>query len=294
MKGAPSLLVLGRGSIGRKHLDNAAALGAEAVSVDPNPDSGAEFRDLEAALRGGRRFSHALVATPPAAHLAGLRRLLQTDVPNILLEKPLCTPEQAAEARGLPKRLLSGRRISMGFNWRFNSAVRQLRAELSSGALGTVQTALFYAREWLPKYGGNVVLESGSHILDTARHLLGDLRVEGAILGYHGLLGDADESASVVLRTADGAGIGVHVNFINKDAYDYRILIQGSLATREYRPDRTEPMHLQELKAFLGGEMESLATWDDGLSNLELIADVFVASKTRKPTPKTEQPHAAR
>lgn len=294
MKNGPSLLVLGRGSIGRKHLANAAALGVAAVSVDPAPDSGSDFRDLEAALRGGRRFSHALVATPPAAHLAGLRRLLETDVPNILIEKPLCTAEQAAEARNLPKRLLTGRRLSMGFNWRFNSAVRQLRAALSSGALGTVQTALFHAREWLPKYGGHVVLESGSHILDTARHLLGDLTVEGASLGYHGLLGGADESASLVLRTADGAGVGVHVNFVNKDAYDYRILVQGSRATRECRPDRAEPMHLQELEAFLGGETESLATWDDGLRNLKLIADVFDASRARKSTPETEQPHAGR
>ena len=297
------LLIVGRGSIGRKHESNAAMLGVPTVAVDPGLESGAAFRDLEsawAATPGG--FSRAIIATPAALHLRTLSQLLDLGVKDILLEKPLCTAEQEDEARRLSKRLRTGRRVFVGFNWRFNSAVAELRRAVASGELGELQAAFLYAREWLPKFGGNVLLESGSHILDTARRILGDLRVEGAHLGRHGEFGKEDESASIVLSTSAGSPVLVHVNFVNKSDYDYRILVQGRLGTREVIPNRTEPMHLRELKAFLAGDAGTLASWQDGLDNLGLLAAVFerdaVARMTKassvKSTRRSEKIHAAR
>ena len=59
-------LLIGRGSIGRKHERNAAFLGARIVTVDPDPKQEADFHTVEQAMAscGEDFFSHALVASP--------------------------------------------------------------------------------------------------------------------------------------------------------------------------------------------------------------------------------------
>ena len=272
MKNSTRLLILGHGSIGKKHAANAKKLKAEVVTVDPSPEAGADFNSLADAF-GKKAFSHAVIATPAQLHLSGLKEILKRGTRRVLLEKPLCLPEESARAEAVQDALGPDQKIVMGFNWRFNSAVQELKRALDSGSLGRVQMAQLYAREWLPKYGGRVLLESGSHILDTARYLLGDIRVAASRLTAYGELGDSDESASLLLTGPEKSDIYVHVNFVNKDDYDYRILVQGSKSTRECRPDRTEPMHLREMEAFLSDDDENLATFDDGLSNLKILSE---------------------
>lgn len=276
-----NLLILGYGSIGKKHAANASQLGVRTVTVDPDSASGAGFTALGEALLANSPgfFSHALIASPAAWHLSSLEEVLASGISQVLVEKPLCLPQELSRMRELSGRLNGNQKVYVGFNWRFNSAVRRLREAVSADALGKVQIAQLYAREWLPKYGGNVLLESGSHILDTARYLLGDLRLAGAQLLRQGQLGESDESVSILLSNQQRADIYVHVNFINKDAYDYRILLQGSRATQECRPDRRENMHLLELEAFLNAPSGVLAGLEDGIRNLELIHEIVESSK---------------
>lgn len=270
------LLILGRGSIGRKHERNAKELGAQTVTVDPSPEQEADFQTLEQAMAscGGQAFSHALVASPVQFHYHTLWKLLDYDVPSILVEKPLALPEQLESVRALLDKNLN-QSVFVGFNWRFNSAVQHLKQEIQRGGMGSIQVAQLWAREWLPRYEGHVVLESGSHILDTARYLLGDLQVVGAHVSRHGMLGDADEAGSFLLESQAGIHVSVHVNFIHSGTYDYTINIQGETGSATCEPDRFEPMHLLELEAFFQGQAHLLATLEDGVRNMELLEAIL-------------------
>jgi len=270
------LLLIGRGSIGKKHEQNAQALGAQIVTVDPDPEQKADFHTVEQAMAscGEGHFSHALVASPVQFHYATLLQLLDYGLPAILMEKPLVLPEELDRVRNLSTQL-ENQSVFVGFNWRFNSSVQHLKEEISRAAIGSVQVAQLWAREWLPRYHGHVVLESGSHILDTARYLLGDMNVTGAHVSQHGMLGDADEAGSFLLKSDTGAHVSVHVNFIHSGSYDYTINVQGRAESVTCQPDRFEPMHLRELEAFFQGNSSVLATLDDGVRNMELLESIL-------------------
>ncbi|RMH08883.1 MAG: gfo/Idh/MocA family oxidoreductase [Nitrospirae bacterium] len=270
--GEKRVLVIGRGSIGQKHERNAHALGATVVTVDPDPDRNANFLTLDQALSAFPPdfFTHAVVACPVAHHLSTLVELLDFGVPAILVEKPLARLDEYQRAANLLTGILP-HRVFMGFNWRFNSAVQHLKQHLVDGTLGRIHVAQLWAREWLPRYQGHVVLESGSHILDTARFLLGDLRVVGSYVTNHGVLSTTDEAASFLLASEHGCHVSIHVNFINPASYDYTILVQGDRGTLCLHPYRDEPMHRLELDAFFRGDTERLASLEDGLKNLALL-----------------------
>ena len=231
------------------------------------------------------KITHAVIASPPAEHLAQIGQLLQQGIKNLLVEKPLASTAELNQAKVIQNHSRSDAVIHLGFNWRLNKRVAALREKLESGELGRVQYVQMYAREWLPNYVGNVLRESGSHILDTARYLLGDLEVTAAQRTNYELLGHTDEAFSAMLRTVAGADVYIHVNFVNQDDYEYRILIQGSKATMVIEPDRFDLMHRRQLKRFLAGDCHGLATLEDGVRNLELMC----AAESMTPLMQLEQ-----
>ena len=275
-----TLLVVGRGSIGKKHELNARALGAKVITVDPVPTLEADYRTIGEAIsaHGPGYFSHALIASPVASHFSVLQELLHADLPSVLVEKPLVLPEELQAAKGLASSL-TFQTVVVGFNWRFNSAVQSLKRQITEGRIGLIRVAQLWAREWLPRYRGNVVLESGSHIVDTARFVLGDLKFVGSHVTHFGMLGDTDEAATLLFEGENGMHVSTHVNFVNPATYDYTIQIQGDRDTLIVTPDRFEPMHELELRAFLGNVPERLATLDDGILNMELIAGALYRSQ---------------
>ena len=132
-----------------------------------------------------------------SSHLSVLRELLDAGIPSILVEKPLVLPEELPAIKALASSLNS-QTVFVGFNWRFNSSVFSLKQQIIEGRIGQIRVAQFWAREWLPRYQGNVVLESGSHIIDTARYVLGDLRLVGSHLSHFGILGETDEAGTLL------------------------------------------------------------------------------------------------
>jgi len=267
-----TLLIVGRGSIGKKHELNARTLGANVVTVDPAPAVEADYLTLAEVFSTHRpdHLSHALIASPVGTHLSVLRDLLHAGVPSILVEKPLVLPEELPAVKALASSL-SSQTVVVGFNWRFNSAVQSLKQQIAEGRFGQIRVAQLCAREWLPRYQGHVVLESGSHIVDTARYVLGDLTFVGSHLTHFGIFGDSDEAATLLFEGEQGMHVSTHVNFINPASYDYSILIQGDKDTLLVTPDRFEPMHEDELRAFLVNDFQRIATIEDGMCNMELI-----------------------
>src|SRR5262249_7878403 len=150
---------------------------------------------------------------------------------HLLIEKPVSHDligvgelEQIAEARGLA--------ALVGFQFRFNPGLRQARAWIRAGEIGSVLSAQAHWGEYLPgmhpwedyragyaarpDLGGGVLLTL-CHPFDYLRWLVGDIDDVVAVESDRGQLGiDVDTCVDATLRFACGASGHIHVDFVQR------------------------------------------------------------------------------
>ena len=197
------ILIIGLGSIGRRHTRNLAALypGSAFVFLRHMAQSdalvdelgGRVETDLERALQDD--FDLAVVSSPSANHIDVLPRLIAAGV-KLFVEKPIVTSLQDCDV--ISQSLANAPdavRIS-GFNFRYLQSLNTMRDMIKSGALGTIVRASFVAGQWLPDWrpdqdyrkvysadaarGGGVELDL-VHEIDVARWFFGDLELDYAV-----------------------------------------------------------------------------------------------------------------
>src|SRR5689334_2977286 len=101
--GQPRILVLGAGSVGRRHARNIQSLGAAITCFDPRSDRLEQsleelerievFDDLERAL--DKKYEGVVIASPPKFHVDQAIDCLERSLP-ILLEKPISPDLESA------------------------------------------------------------------------------------------------------------------------------------------------------------------------------------------------------
>lgn len=266
-----SVLVIGAGSIGRRHLRNLRALGISMLSCcEPDGErlsaacsevSAAPFSDLEAALAPAP--TAVFVCTPPVFHVEQAMMALRAGS-HVFLEKPLSNSlDGVAALTELAQR--SGRVIQVGYNLRSNPGVKKLKELLDAGEIGRVLWARAEFGQYLPDWrptqdyresytarqdlGGGIVLD-GSHELDYILWLLGEPVEMVCMAGkVSGLVADVEDCATILLRFANGAQADVHVDFVQR-GYHRSCKIAGergnllwdysSNQVRMYRAEKSE------------------------------------------------------
>jgi myo-inositol 2-dehydrogenase/D-chiro-inositol 1-dehydrogenase len=211
--------------MGRQHLDAIDASGCTAVAVvEPSPESRARLdgrgialhSDLDAALAAGG-FDAALVAVPSGSHLRIVRALVDAGVPT-LCEKPCgLDVDDTLEAAGRADE--TGVLLQVGYWRRFVPELRELRAEIASGALGDI--ALAFAWQWdgeppaphFRRSSGGILIDMGVHEFDQLRWLTGqelslDSVVESSVFVEPFVEGDP-ESIMASGRFSGGGVAGV-------------------------------------------------------------------------------------
>ena len=186
----PHILVLGAGSVGKRHMQNLAALGCRVSALDPRQDrleearasAGAEqcFTDLSA-IDDWSGFSGVVIASPPSFHvdqaIAALDRLKP-----VLMEKPLAP--SLADALRLAEYQRShpaAPPVLLGYTYRWWPPLAEFRRRLLAGELGDVLHVRFvmsaHLADWHPweRYqdffmasrdlGGGALLDE-SHFID--------------------------------------------------------------------------------------------------------------------------------
>jgi predicted dehydrogenase len=225
-------LIVGYGSIARRHLENLRATAAvrEFVVVRPGgrpPGADAELRFVSAVSEGVvARPDLAVVASPSAAHIEALLPLLEAGIP-CYVEKPAVTePGDVARLRALRQLPVT----MSGCNLRFLPSLRRLRDAVRSGSIGTPVRASLQAGQWLPDWrpqrdyrttysaraaaGGGVIFDL-IHEIDAARWLFGEFDQVHALSGKLSSLEiEAVDSAAILLGRRRGPLVAIGLDYV--------------------------------------------------------------------------------
>jgi predicted dehydrogenase len=242
------LLVVGFGSIGRRHVRSALALGHE-VAVCRRAPVGDEGVPAVASLADWPADAVA-IATPTALHLEALRWAVEHGV-HAYVEKPL-----AASTAGVADLLAYAERrgvvVAVGYNLRFHPALEAIRGAVLDGRIGRLHSVRAevgaYLPDWHPaedyrvsyaarrELGGGALLTL-SHELDYVRWIAGEVEAVDGIAARVGPFElDVDDLAEVMCRHAGGAVSSVHQDLLDR-AYNRRSRWVGETGSIEWTWD---------------------------------------------------------
>ncbi len=162
------------------HVSRALA-GAEAQA---RRFGGRAFGDVEELL-GRERVDAAWITVPPHAHGAIEHALIAAGVP-FFVEKPLSADRATAEAIGRAV-ADAGLIAAAGYHWRALDTMAELRARLAAGPPVAMVTGSWHSSTpppswwWTQARSGGQFVEQATHLLDLARHLLGEAVLTHAV-----------------------------------------------------------------------------------------------------------------
>jgi predicted dehydrogenase len=233
-----SALVVGAGSIGRRHLSNLKQLGLSKLSAcDPHPDRLAyvlehfqaeSFAGIEEALKS--RPDIVLVCSPPVHHAEQALLAMQGGA-HVFVEKPVSDSlDHLRDLLAAQKKC--GAVVQVGYNLRFHAPIQKLKELVEQKAVGKILWGRVEAGSYLPEWrpwqdyrksytasrvmGGGIILD-GSHELDYVTWLFGvpwELTCMAAKVSNLEI--EVEDCATMLLRFANGCQIDVHVDFMER------------------------------------------------------------------------------
>lgn len=243
-----SILILGAGSIGKRHLRNLLGLGfaPERIAVvEPREDRRREvfdlgvpranvFSDRDAALRD-RSYAGAIVATPTALHYGDAVAVARANA-HLMIEKPLGidldgyeTLKAEVDRRGLF--------AFVAYCYRFHAGAQRMASLLRDGLIGEPYHARAEMCSYLPAWhpyedyrdfymakkalGGGTLLDQ-SHLFDLTRMFLGEIRgLYGISTKVSGLEIETDDFGEVVLEMESGIYVSLHMDLFSQPRREY-------------------------------------------------------------------------
>lgn len=246
------VLVVGAGSVGRRHARNLAALGAAVSVVDPRADRRDEaagevavlgaHADLATALAAGGHDA-AVIASPTALHVPQALATLAAGLPT-LVEKPLAAT--LGDGARLADAAAEGPPLLLGYTWRWWPALRHLRERVRAGDVGEVRhlrcVLSAHLADWHPweRYqdffmasadlGGGALLDE-SHWIDLAVWILGEpADVTADVARISDLEIDTDDNVDLLLRWPSGARAWLHLD-VHGRPHERSVTVAGSTGT---------------------------------------------------------------
>lgn len=231
-------LVIGCGSIGKRHIGNLLALGTEEIlTLDVRADRLSEVKaqfgvesldNLEDAWE--RDPDVALITVPTSLHVPLALQAAEHGC-HLFIEKPL-----SDRLEGVDQLLEAVRDRNLvtlvGCNMRFHPGLMTVKRLLEEGAVGHVVAARVEAGQYLPDWhpwedyrqgygarrdlGGGVILDA-IHEIDYIRWMLGEVEAVACFAGRLSHLEiETEDTAAILLRFADGAIGEVHLDYVQR------------------------------------------------------------------------------
>ena len=319
--------ILGAGRIGQVHAravegNEKAVLAAvfdpvEAAAAAVAERYGAEIRDLDA-IATADDIDAVVLCTPTDLHAQQIELFARAGK-AVFCEKPIDL-DSARVRDCIDVVNETGTTLMVGFNRRFDPHFMGVKAAIENGSIGAPEMGIITSRDpgappadYITRSGG-IFKDMMIHDFDMAVFLMGGMpesvMATGSVLvdPAIGELGDFD-SASALLRWADGRQLSISNSRRASYGYDQRVEVHGSLgmaAAENEHPVRIEvatasgyarpPLHdffmtryiaayANEINAFIsavdaaddGGETDGIPTGIDGLNAL-LIAEAALES----------------
>lgn len=231
-------LIIGTGSIGRRHIANLRELEPRctfafvrdgARECDLSRELGAAvYSSIPSALRDTHDIS--VVATPSNLHMEPLTTLLDARVPT-LIEKPvvITRPDHEALMQRSPGDLPP---TQVGCLLRFLPGVEVLADWIAQGRLGRIVRARLECGQYLPDWrpasdyresysasparGGGVIFDL-VHEIDLACMLFGNLKLQHVMAGRRSNLEiDSEDHALLHLTARDGMPIAIELDYVSR------------------------------------------------------------------------------
>lgn len=241
----PRVLIIGAGSIGRRHALNLSTMGASVDITDPQPGKAEGSKaGRPVPFPGGELASYdgVVVASPTTSHREQAMEALVTGT-KVLVEKPLAaTADQGKELVDV-----AGDRIMVGYNLRLHEPLEKLVGSVRDGRVGQVLAARLWFGSYLPDWrpdedyrlgysaraalGGGVLLDA-IHELDILLWLFDDqLEVAASIVARVGRLEiDVEDTVKALLRHAGQVPVELSLDYLSR-RYRRGVEIIGSDAT---------------------------------------------------------------
>jgi predicted dehydrogenase len=251
------ILIVGLGSIGRRHLKNLLMLGERDIifyrtqkSTLPNDDLSdfPVFYDLDQAV--AQKPDAVIISNPTAFHMPVAEIAADNNI-HIFLEKPASHTVDSVQR--FEKILESSTsKILIAYQFRFNSGLRKLKELVESKELGSVLSFSCewgeYLPEWHPwedyrqsyaaqaKMGGGVVLTL-SHPIDYLRWMFGEVRELFAVTGNASRLGiDVEDFADVNFKFRNGITGMMHLDYYRRPKkHDLTVVCENGTLHWDYK-----------------------------------------------------------
>ena len=227
------IALIGAGGIGNAYVQSAARLGDDGDSmvqivavVDQNSEVAAaaasalnapHYVDLASTLSDP--WEVALLCTPPSSHLEMMRTICAAGR-RVICEKPLVL--DADQYCEIAEQLALGK-VTMASKFRFVPDVREARALLSNGGIGTVRhievafggvvdmTARWNSDPTIS--GGGVLADNGPHAFDLVRQLGGPIRELQAYVAPNDQDLEVEDNVHVVGTTLQNSHFSIRLSW---------------------------------------------------------------------------------
>jgi predicted dehydrogenase len=229
-----NILLIGLGSIGKRHLRNILSLGYNDVSVVSNSFSAnAEFekvtvfKTIDEAF-ASNHFDAAFVCSPTAFHIEQLIALLKNRVKSIYIEKPLNNSLQNVDVvLQLANKYFP--HIVVGYDLHFDPGIQRIREWIKENRIDRIVSANAFVGQHLPQWrpyedhrqgmsakketGGGVMLDL-IHEVDYLYWLLGNVETVACNYINTGELEiETEEAADMLLKFSNGVTATVHLDY---------------------------------------------------------------------------------
>lgn len=230
-----NFVVIGGGSIGKRHIRNLLALGHTGIfclrrDLDPSFEENEKVKVITSVTELKVPIAAVFVCTPTSLHVEGLKIASQLNC-ALFMEKPLIHSK-----RGLAECIELLDRFShpffIGFMLRYHPLVKKMKAIMESGTLGKVYSARFEFGSYLPYWHpwedhkisyasrrdlGGGVINTITHELDLIQYFFGSPNAVTCVARNFGKLGIEVEEIADAIFNYDDKAITLHLDYLQKD-----------------------------------------------------------------------------
>ena len=254
MKTGTRILVIGSGSIGRRHLRNIHSLGYKTLAICDTDaermtplteeiDSLTPYTDY---TQGLADFSPDIVfiCTPPVFHVPQALQAVEANA-HVFIEKPLSNTlhdtDTLLEAVEKHQRV-----VHVGYNLRFHPGLQTVKHLLTESEIGQPLWSRLEIGQYLPDWrpwqdyrqsytarkelGGGIILDA-SHEIDYALWLFGEAKSLMCMASQVSQLEvNVEDCATMLLAMDNGMQVDIHLDFVQRTA-SRTLKIVGELGT---------------------------------------------------------------